>query len=230
MSLSIAMDGPVGAGKSSIADAVAKRLGILHLDTGAMYRAVGVMALREKIAEDEQEVSRKVQDWKVDVRYVTGDDGEGRQHTFICGEDVTAYLREEATGKAASKVATYPAVRRAMVETQQRLAAEQDMLLDGRDIGTRVLPSATVKIYLTASDEVRARRRLLQLQEQNPGENVCFETVLEDLRKRDEQDMNRETDPLRQAEDAILVDSSFLTFDETVETILRHVSEKRAQA
>ena len=217
MPLSIAMDGPVGAGKSSIADAVAERLGILHLDTGAMYRAAAVYCLDCGVDIDDREaVEKLVNGLVVDVTFE-----EGHQLTFADGRDVTRRLRTEATSMAASKIATYPGVRRAMVRAQQALAKTQSMLVDGRDICTVVLPNASVKIFLTASDTVRAQRRYLQLQEK--GKQADFAEVLEDLRRRDRQDMERETDPLRIAEDAVVVDTSDMNFEESVEAVLKVV-------
>ena len=217
---SIALDGPVGAGKSSVADAVAERLHILHLDTGAMYRALGLACLEKGISpEKQEEVEALCHRLKFDV--VHEQDG---QHTLVDGVDVTGKIRTEAVSMAASKVATYPGVRREMVRIQQQLASQQSMLVDGRDIGTRVLPNATLKIFLTASDEVRAHRRYLQLKEKTP--DVRYEDVLEDLRRRDEQDMHRETDPLRVAEDALTVDSSELNFQDTVQLIIDLVRQK----
>ena len=217
MPLSIAMDGPVGAGKSSIADAVAERLGILHLDTGAMYRAAAVHCLDCGVDIDDREaVEKLVNGLVVGVTFE-----EGHQLTFADGRDVTRRLRTEATSMAASKIATYPGVRRAMVRAQQALAKTQSMLVDGRDICTVVLPNASVKLFLTASDTVRAQRRYLQLQEK--GEQADFAEVLEDLRRRDRQDMERETDPLRIAEDAVVVDTSDMNFEESVEAVLKVV-------
>ncbi len=222
MPVNIAMDGPVGAGKSTIADRVAEKLGILHLDTGAMYRAVGVAALRRGLdPADEEKVVSMCRSIRMDVNF---EPGKG-QRTLVDGEDLTDELRTEKASMAASKVATYPGVREEMVRSQQRLATEHDMLVDGRDIGTRVLPDATVKIYLTASAEVRARRRYLQLLEK--GQQADYETVLKDLIARDDQDMHRAADPLRQAEDAVVVDTSDLTFDESVEAILKLVRESQ---
>ena len=218
--LNVAIDGPVGAGKSSVADAAARRLGILHLDTGAMYRALGYTALQENIdVQDEAAVVALCGRIRLDVSHQA--DG---QHTFAEGEDVTGKIRTPEVSMAASTVSRYAEVRRAMVRQQQRLAAETDMLLDGRDICTTVLPNATAKIYLTASPEVRARRRWLEMQEK--GMNESYEKVLEDVIRRDEQDMNRAVEPLRKAEDAELVDSSGLTFDETVDRILAIVEAK----
>lgn len=219
MPLSIAMDGPVGAGKSTIADAVAARLGILHLDTGAMYRAVGLTALRRGIdLQNEADVTALCGQTDISVRY-----GGNGQITLVDGEDVTGELRTEQVSMAASAVSRYAGVRKAMVAIQQKLARETDMLVDGRDIGTVVLPNATAKIFLTASAEERAMRRWRELQAK--GAPDSFEQVLADLKKRDEQDMNRAVDPLRCAPDAITVDTTHLSFDETVEAILKIVEE-----
>ena len=217
--LSIAIDGPVGAGKSTVADEVARRLGILHLDTGAMYRAVGLAVVKAGIdPQDEAAVTAFCQGGgaRVDVRYENG-----AQVTLVNGEDVSDLIRSQEAGTAASAVSRYAAVRRMLVSRQQELSREQPMLLDGRDIGTVVLPDARVKIYLTASAEARARRRLLQLREK--GEDPDFETILAEVNARDHQDMTRETDPLRQAEDAVLLDSSDLDFEQTVQAVLRLV-------
>ena len=221
MRLNVGIDGPVSAGKSSVADAVAARLGILHLDTGAMYRALGLTALRRGIdVQDEKAVVRLCRELQVSVSH----EADG-QHTFVEGEDVTGLIRTPEVGMAASTVSRYAEVRKEMVRIQQRLAAETDMLVDGRDICMTVLPNATAKIFLTAAQEERARRRWLEMKEK--GQEEPFEKVLEDLRKRDEQDMNRPVEPLRQAPDAELVDSTHLTFDETVDAILRIVEAKR---
>ena len=220
MRLNIAIDGPVSAGKSSVSDAVAKKLGILHLDTGAMYRALGLAALEAGIDPgDEEKIVELCRKLKVSVTY--GADG---QHTFVEGRDVTGMIRTPEVSMAASTVSRYAEVRKEMVRIQQRLAAETDLLVDGRDICTTVLPNATVKFFLTADQEKRAKRRYLELKEK--GMEEPFEKVLEDLKKRDEQDMNRPVEPLRQAPDAVLVDSTNLTFDETVDTIVRIVKEK----
>jgi len=220
MILNIAMDGPVGAGKSTIAAEVAKRLGLLHLDTGAMYRAVGLTALRRGVSlEDEAGVTALCRSIVMSVAH-----GEKGQRTLVDGEDVSDFLRTQEVSMAASKVAVYAGVRQEMVAIQRRLASETPMLLDGRDIGTRVLPNATVKIYLTAEAEERARRRFVQLQEK--GASDTFEQVLEELKRRDENDMNREVDPLRVAEDAIVVDSTHMDFEQTVEAIVKLVEER----
>lgn len=223
MPLTIAIDGPVGAGKSTISDAVAARLGILHLDTGAMYRAVGLCALENGIdPRDEQAVCALCGQGRVhvDVRYENG-----KQITLLDGRDVSALIRTQEAGSAASAVSRYAPVRAMLVRRQQEMARGQSMLLDGRDIGTVVLPEATVKIFLTASAEVRARRRMAQLREK--GDETPFEQVLAEVNARDLQDTTRALTPLRQAEDAILVDASDLTFDETVQAILSHVEAKK---
>ena len=221
MRLNIAIDGPVSAGKSSISDAVAKRLGILHLDTGAMYRALGLAVLRAGIdTQDEEKVVDLCRRLKVSVSH----EADG-QHTFVQGEDVTGVIRTPEVSMAASTVSRYAEVRKEMVRIQQQLAAETDMLVDGRDICTTVLPNATAKIFLTAAQEERARRRYLELKEK--GMEEPYEKVLEELKARDEQDMNRPVEPLRQAPDAELVDSTSLTFDETVEAIVRIAEAKR---
>ena len=219
MVLNIAMDGPVGAGKSSIADAVAKRLGILHLDTGAMYRAIGLTALERGVpVQGEQAVTALCQSLSMTVGHAA--DG---QHTLVDGRDVTGFIRTPEVSMAASTVAKYAGVRAAMVALQRRLAQETPMLVDGRDIGTRVLMNAPVKIFLTASAEERARRRYRQQVEK--GDMTPYEQVLAELNARDAQDMNRETDPLRQAEDAVLVDSTNMTPEQVVDAIIAVVED-----
>lgn len=220
MVLNIAMDGPVGAGKSSIAKAVADRLGILHLDTGAMYRAVGLSALRAGIdLQDEAAVTAHTRALHLTVAH--SPDG---QRTLVNGEDLTDLIRTPEVSMAASAVGRYQGVRREMVAIQQRLAESTPMLVDGRDICVRVLPHAPVKLFLTASAEERARRRHLEMQQK--GDTTPYEEVLRDLRARDEQDMNRAVDPLRPTEDAVIVDSTDMTFEQVVEHILGIVEEK----
>ena len=220
MVLNIAMDGPVGAGKSSIAKAVADRLGILHLDTGAMYRAVGLSAIRAGVdLQDEAAVTAHTKRIDVAVAHsVTG------QRTIVDGEDVTDYIRTPEVSMAASTVGKYAGVRREMVAIQQKLAASTPMLVDGRDICVRVLPNATVKLFLTASAEERARRRWNEMKDKTDAPS--YEEVLRDLRARDEQDMNREVDPLRPTEDAVIVDSTEMNFEQVVQYILNIVEEK----
>ena len=218
--LNIAIDGPVGAGKSTIADAVASRLGILHLDTGAMYRALGLTALQIETILDPFALLDLCHEIDITVKHEK--DG---QHTFVQDMDVTNSIRTPEISMAASTVSRYLPVRKSMVEKQQKLAAETDMLVDGRDICTTVLPNATVKIFLTAAPEERARRRWIELRDK--GGKETYEEVLRSVRERDEQDMNRPVEPLRQAEDAVLVDSTALSFKQVVEQILRIVEAKR---
>ena len=223
--LNIAIDGPVGAGKSTIADAVAKQLHILHLDTGAMYRAVGLATLDAGVdVQDESAVTALCEAGgaHVDVRY-----RDGAQVTLLNGQDVSTRIRTQQAGTAASAVSRYAAVRRMLVLRQREIAAAQPMLLDGRDICTVVLPDAPVKIYLTASAEARARRRMNQLLEK--GESAEFDDILREVNARDHQDMTRAVDPLRQAPDAQVVDSTDLNFDQTVQAILRIVEASHAE-
>ena len=220
MVLNIAMDGPVGAGKSSIAKEVAKRLGILHLDTGAMYRAVGLSAIRNGIdLQDEAAITAHTR--TIDVAVAHSDEG---QRTILNGEDVTGLIRTPEVSMAASAVGKYAGVRREMVAIQQKMAASTPMLVDGRDICVRVLPNATVKLFLTASAEERARRRWNEMKDKPDAPS--YEEVLRDLRARDEQDMNREVDPLRPTEDAVIVDSTDMNFEQVVAYILNIVEEK----
>ena len=219
MPLTIALDGPVGAGKSTVADETAKRLGILHLDTGAMYRAVGLWALKQGIdLADEEGVTAMAERLRLSVRYA-----EGKQHTLVEGEDVTSAIRTPEVSMAASTVARYQGVRKAMVALQQKLADEQPMLVDGRDIGFRVLPNATLKVFLTATAEERARRRYLELQKK--GLPDTYEQVLSELRKRDDQDMHRAVDPLQVAPGARVLDSTHLNMNEVVETLVAWAKE-----
>lgn len=220
MPINIAMDGPVGAGKSSVADAVAARLGILHLDTGAMYRAMGLAALQAGLdLNDEAAVTALCA--KTDILARVGENG---QQTLLNGVDVSTQIRTEEAGLAASSVSRFAGVRRAMVALQQGIAAKTDLLMDGRDIGTVVLPNAPVKIYLTASAEERARRRW----EQNraKGGTETYEQVLEDLKRRDVQDMSRAVDPLRPADDAVIVDTTGYDFAQSVDYIVSLIREK----
>lgn len=219
MPMNIAIDGPVGAGKSSIADQVAERLDILHLDTGAMYRTVGLHAIRTGTdMGDEAAMAALVESIDVQVRYENG-----AQRTLLFGEDVTDLIRTGEVSAAASAVSRWGAVRRRMVRAQQEMAAKADMLIDGRDIGTVVLKDSPCKIFLTASAEERARRRYEQ--QIAKGDMTPYEQVLRELNARDEQDMNRKTDPLRQAEDAVLVDSTKMTIDEVVDAIVKIVED-----
>ena len=222
--ITIAMDGPVGAGKSTIADEVAKRLNILHLDTGAMYRAVGLAVNQAGVdMHDEAAVTALCEAGKahVDVKYVNG-----AQQTLVNGEDVTPFIRTQEAGTAASCISRYAAVRRMLVARQREIAATQPMLMDGRDIGTVVLKDAPVKIYLTASAAARAQRRMNQLQAK--GENPDVEAILREVNARDYQDMNRENSPLVQATDAFYLDTYNMNLEEVIRAIMNMIDEKKA--
>ncbi|MDR2044262.1 MAG: (d)CMP kinase [Clostridium sp.] len=220
MAYSIAIDGPVGAGKSTIAKAVAGKLNFVYIDTGAMYRAMALFLLREKISpEEEAAVGEKCREAEITIRY---EDGE--QMVYLGAEKVNAYLRREEIGNMASAFAKIAAVRRKLVELQQTLARGTNCVMDGRDIGTCVLPGADVKIYLTADSLVRAKRRYDELKAK--GGACRLERIRKDIEERDDQDMRRENSPLRQAQDAILVDSSDMTPEEVASAILRVCQQK----
>lgn len=215
MPYSIAIDGPAGAGKSTIAKAVARELGYVYIDTGAMYRAVGLFCLDEAIAlTDEARVSEAVRDIDITIAY----DEEGAQQVFLNGANVSTRIRTQQVGDAASTVSQYPAVREKMVKLQQSLAEHTSVVMDGRDIASKVLPNADTKIYLTASVEERARRRANELREK--GELCDIAEVEAEIRARDDRDMHRQHSPLIQVPEAMLVDSSTLTIDETIDRIL----------
>ena len=217
--ISVAIDGPNGAGKSTLARRLAADLGYVYVDTGAMYRAIGLYASRQGAdLHDEAAVAALLPQIRLDIRLV-----DGTQHVYLNGEDVSEAIRAEAIGMAASAVSAHGAVRAFLLETQRSLAAGQNVLMDGRDIGTVVLPHATVKIFLTASPEARARRRCLELRQK--GKDADYETVLADIRRRDEQDTNRPIAPLRQAEDAIRIDTSEIDFDQSFELLKRTIRE-----
>ena len=214
MGYNIAIDGPAGAGKSTIAKLVAKELGFIYVDTGAMYRGLAVHFLKKGIVLGEVEkIEAACEDAKVELGYENG-----VQQVYLNGENITSQLREEAVGNMASVSSVVPEVRKKLVELQQKLARETDVVMDGRDIGTVVLPDADVKVYLTASVETRAKRRFLELQEK--GEPADLAKIAADIEDRDYRDMHRDISPLRQAEDATLVDSSDMTIDQVVERIL----------
>lgn len=218
--ITIAIDGPVGAGKSCIAALVAKRLGILYLDTGAMYRAVGLYMLRNGVdPHDAINVAKRAPLVHVDVRY---EDGE--QRVLLGGEDVSEAIRNNEVSMAASAVSAVAVVRHLMVSRQQEIARARSLVMDGRDIGTCVLPEATLKVYLTADAEERARRRCQQLAQK--GVDVPLEQVLSELKARDHADMTRVVSPLRQADDAVLIDSTSLTVEQVVDRILALLDEK----
>ena len=216
----IAIDGPAGAGKSTIARRAAGQLGFVYVDTGAMYRAMALYFLRKGInPADEEAVSRTCSEAEVSIRYQ-----DGAQQVLLNGEDVSGQIRTEEVGKTASVVSAYMPVREKLTELQKELAARENVIMDGRDIGTCVLPQAPAKIYLTASVEVRALRRFRELTEK--GEDCDLEEIKKDIADRDWKDMHREHAPLKQAEDAVVVDSSQMTIDQVVEAILAVAKEK----
>ncbi len=214
MSFNIAIDGPAGAGKSTIAKKIAKQMGCIYVDTGAMYRAMALYLLREHVKPEETEkINEKCKEADISIGYENGE-----QVIYLNGENVNGYIRTEEVGNMASASSPNPDVRAKLVELQQKLAADTDVVMDGRDIGTCVLPNAQVKVYLTADSRVRAKRRYKELL--GKGENCDLDTIEKDIIERDHQDMTREISPLQQAEDAVLVDSSYLTIDEVVEKII----------
>lgn len=222
MNRNIAIDGPAGAGKSTIARRVAKELNLVYVDTGAMYRAIGLYLTDQGVAkEDEASVSEALAGIRLEIRYP-----EGEQQVLLNGTDVTGRLRSEEAGKAASDFSPLPAVREKLVKLQQELAARTGVVMDGRDIGTKVLPDAAVKIYLTAAVGTRAERRYKELKEKGiPADLAQIES---DIAARDRQDMNRAVSPLCQAEDAVLVDTSDLSIEEVTAGILAIFREKTA--
>lgn len=218
--LNIAIDGPAGAGKSTIAKMVSKRLNCIYVDTGAMYRAVALFFIENGIAsDDEKRIAKEIENIHVDIQFEAGD-----QKVLLNGKDVTEEIRAERVGNWASEISKYTVVREYLVKMQREIAAKQDVVMDGRDIGTVVLPQANVKIYLTASSKVRAMRRYNELTQK--GVFCDIHDIEQGIMERDAQDMNREISPLRQAKDAILIDSSNMTIDEVVEKIVSLARER----
>ena len=213
MGYNIAIDGPAGAGKSTIAKLVAKEKGYIYVDTGAMYRGLAIHFLKKGIQPDEKE---KIIDACKDAEVSIGYD-DGAQQIYLNGENITSMLREEAVGNMASISSAVPEVRAKLLDLQRNLAKEKDVVMDGRDIGTHVLPNADVKIYLTASVECRANRRFKELTEKGIACN--YDEIAQDIQERDTRDMNREIAPLKKADDAVLVDSSDMTIEEVVKAI-----------
>ncbi len=214
MSMNIAIDGPAGAGKSTIAKLVAKKQGYIYVDTGAMYRAMALYLHRQGIEPtDQAAISAACGKPDISIRYE-----DGTQVVLLDGENVNGLIRTEEVSRMASLSSANPDVRKRLVALQQKLAAETDVVMDGRDIGTVVLPDAQVKVYLTASVEERARRRYEE--QKAKGLDVDIEEIKADIEQRDHQDMTRETSPLRQADDAVLVDSSDMTIEEVADKIL----------
>ena len=222
MIYNIAIDGPAGAGKSTIARRVAKELSFIYVDTGAMYRAMALYLLRKEVNKDDTEqIGNICQDAEISIEYQNGE-----QIVLLNDENVNSYLRTEEVGNMASVSSAVPRVREKLLSLQRKLARDMSVVMDGRDIGTTILPDAEVKIYLTASSLTRAKRRYLELQEKG---TVCnLDEIQKDIEERDQRDMNREISPLRQAEDAVLVDSSDLTIQQVVDRILQIFRSKTA--
>ena len=213
MTYNIAIDGPAGAGKSTIAKRVSGELSFIYVDTGAMYRSIALYLLRKDIsATDVEAVKVALEDIEIAIQYVNGE-----QHVLLNGEDVSGQIRTEEVGNMASKSSALPGVRAKLLELQKKLAREHDVVMDGRDIGTNILPDAQLKIYLTASVDTRASRRYKELIEK--GSDCDLEAIKKDIEQRDYQDMHRETAPLMQAKDAVYLDSSDMTIDQVVEKI-----------
>lgn len=220
MSIAVAIDGPVGAGKSSIAKECAKRLGFIYVDTGALYRCIGLFCDRNGVnIDDASRVEAALMHITLDVKIKNG-----TQHVYLNSYDVSEEIRLPEISMAASKVSAIPAVREYLLQFQRDMAASQNVIMDGRDIGTVVLPNAEVKIYLTADAEVRAKRRYDELIAK--GNNVTFESVLADLNQRDHNDMTREIAPLKQADDAVLADTTKLDFDSSCDLLIGIIKEK----
>ena len=218
--IAVAIDGPSGAGKSTVARAAAARLGYVYVDTGAMYRAIGLAVCRRGIAEEDTAgIIAVLPEIRLAITYQNG-----TQHVVLNGEDVSEAIRTPEIARYASKVSAVPAVRQFLLDVQRGMAENGNILMDGRDIGTVILPQAQVKIFLTASVETRAERRYLELCEK--GQAVTREQVAADIAERDRQDMTRAIAPLRQAEDAVLLDTSALTLEESIQAVLRIIQEK----
>lgn len=219
---SIAIDGPAGAGKSSIAKALSKRLGYIYIDTGAMYRAVALFFVENNVSDGtDSRIESLLEKLEISIKYE-----DGAQKVILNGEDVTGKLRLEEIGKLASKFSAIGSVREKLVALQRELAQKENVVMDGRDIGTVVLPNADLKIYLSASPKVRAKRRYLELLEKGHTD-LDINEIEDEIIKRDEADMNREISPLKQADDAYYLDSSDMTLEEVVSKILSMVKEER---
>ena len=215
--INIAIDGPAGAGKSTIAKMVSARLGYIYVDTGALYRTVALYITENNIPDED--IEKSLENADVSLRFV-----DGAQRVFLGDRDVSDLIRTPEISMAASRTSAIPAVRAYLFETQQKIARENNILMDGRDIGTVVLPNADVKIFLTASAEERANRRYKELAEK--PDCPSYEDILKDIVQRDYQDMHREIAPLKQADDAVLVDTTKLSLDESAEAIVNVIKEK----
>lgn len=217
--INVAIDGPAGAGKSTIAKAAAKKLGFIYVDTGALYRAVAYNAVKNGVIDDEQGIISMLDDTKVELKYVNG-----VQSVYLNGEDVSGFIRTPEISMGASKVSAIPQVRAFLLNLQREIAKTNNVIMDGRDIATVVLPDAEVKIFLFASPECRAERRYKELVEK--GENVSFDDVLKDVNQRDYQDSHREIAPLKPSEESIMADTSELTLQESIDLIVNTIKEK----
>ena len=217
--INVAIDGPAGAGKSTIAKAVAKKLGFIYVDTGALYRTIALNAVRNGVADDRDGIVKMLDN--TDVKLGFSDDGT--QCVYLNGEDVSSLIRTPEISMGASKVSAIPEVRAFLLDLQRDIAKENDVIMDGRDIATVVLPNANVKIFLFASPECRAQRRYKELIEK--GENVTFEEVLADVNQRDYQDSHREIAPLKPTDESVMADTSALTLDESTELIINIIKE-----
>jgi len=220
MGFNIAIDGPAGAGKSTIAKMISKKLDFIYVDTGAMYRALALYFIRNQIKSDEEEkISKVLADADVTITYANG-----MQQVMLNGENVTPLIRSEEVGKMASESSVYQSVRTKLLDLQRNMAKTADVVMDGRDIGTFVLPNADFKIYLTASVKERAKRRFLELKEK--GSNCELSQIERDIKERDLRDMNRDIAPLKQAEDAVCIDTSSMTIDEVKNRIIEIYKNK----
>ena len=217
--INVAIDGPAGAGKSTIAKAAAKELGFIYVDTGALYRAVAYNAVKTGAIDDEQKIINMLDSTKVELKYVNG-----VQAVYLNGEDVSAFIRTPEISMGASKVSAIPQVRAFLLNLQREIASKNNVIMDGRDIATVVLPNADVKIFLFASPECRAERRYKELIEK--GEEVSFDDVLKDVNQRDYQDSHREIAPLKPSDDSIMADTSELTLQESIDLIVNTIKER----
>lgn len=216
--INVAIDGPAGAGKSTIAKAAAKQLNYIYVDTGALYRTIAYNAVMNNVIDDTNGIIAMLDNTKVELKYI-----DGVQAVFLNGEDVSSFIRTPEISMGASKVSAIPEVRAFLLSLQQEIAKENDVIMDGRDIATVVLPNADVKIFLFASPECRAERRYKEFVEK--GENVTYDEVLEDVNKRDYQDSHREIAPLKPSEDSIMLDTSKLNLDESIELVIKTIKE-----
>lgn len=223
MVINIAVDGPAGAGKSSVSKKIAEKLGFIYIDTGALYRTVGVSALRKGVdMESDEEILTVLPETKIEMKFI-----DGEQRMFLCGEDVSGEIRLPESSMAASRVSAVPGVRAFLDELQKETARNNNCIMDGRDIGTVILPHAQVKIFLTASPQIRAERRLIELERK--GISANYDDVLSDMIKRDYNDSHRAVAPLKPAEDAVIIDTGSLSLDESVELVYKTVTDIMAE-